>query len=216
MTTPDINAMFIEETIPSQDLSDLPKEVSRPKDPPQPGTYRLTLPGNFSGIIKPFESAKGQRAMAMLTEENALEDQLGQKIDVIIDNSEYLKKDKKSGRESYVSGMGFLLGALGHSGALDTNASFANALVSYAGASLKADLSYSAYCNPKRKVWKNGGLLDQTGCSSALEQEGYTKRNGQEVRSIPRGVDGRWLSKLECNCGAELRVRTRLSNYRSI
>lgn len=209
---------FRQEEIPTQDPSDLPKESTRPKDPPQPGTYRLKLPVSFVNVIKPLESNKGERAAAYFLDENALEDEVtGQRIETIIDNSEYIKKDKRSGKEAYVSGMAYLLKALAYTGLLTSNESFAEALSMFPGHRFKADLTYNAYCNPKKKAWKNNKESDETGCGQSLEMEGYTRtRDGVVIKSIPQAVTGKYLSRFECHCGADLRVRTKLVNFRSI
>lgn len=197
-----------------------PRQISSVRFPlPKPGVHRFRLPADMSQIWDTVSGDKGQRIRANFEDEAALlvEDLGDQPFRTSITSIERARDKAKT---KFVSDMSYLLVALEDLSAPKKSTEFIKALSSHAEESFKADVEWKAYCSPQNDIFKEieGKLTKvdgQKGCGQEYKMRSYTKGNGENVAEIPRHDDGSWAEVFECGCGASLRCRGELSNFRS-
>lgn len=207
---PSINDLTLfDEDIPEVTPDDMPAQIGLRTPLPQPGSYKFRLPDSFD--YETYQTDKGQRLKAIFRDETAIVlTKTGSPLRYYsINNSE---RDVK-GR--LVSDFAYLLKALGHTGPLKGLSAYGNELDKNAGKTFTADLLWTATCNPKREVYKDGEVQKGVfGCGKRFGLQAYS-RNGKEVFAIPRDEEGRFADRFECSCGAIVSAFPQLSNFRA-
>ena len=207
---------LVEEQVGDVDFDNLPEGGGFPK-PPQPGTYRFTLPSEFSG--KMFQTVQDPEG--------------GARVKVVFEDDKQLKMEgnksfrtqlsnvaRARGKEgTKVSDLALLLKkGLGEESAPTSNVGYAQALARHAGESFIADIEWSAKCNPARDIYKEGKKQEGTkGCGTEFRMEAYTKKDGKVVYAIPQ-QNGQWLDEFECPnpaCKAIVRAFANVSRFKS-
>lgn len=200
-----------------------PRQISGVRVPlPKPGTHRFRLPNDLSQAWDTVSGDKGQRVRVTFEDESALlvEDLADQPFRTNITSIERARDKAKT---KFVSDMSYLLVALGDLSGPKKSSDFIKALSSHTGETFKADVEWEAFCNPANDIYREeDGKLSkvegQKGCGQQYRMREYTTGKGEQVVGIPRHEDGSWAETFECGtegCGASLRCRGGLSNFRS-
>lgn len=216
---PNINELgLLDETLPV-DTKNLPE---------QPQGFELLQPGNGYTFVLPdseilseafdvIQTANGQRLEVTFGGKASLKTTTGARVFTRIDNKEFTAG--KKGEEKLTSNLAYLLTALG---AVVTkgNKSYADAILAHAGESFVADWTWTAYCNPKEKIYNEaGGREEKLGCGAEYAIGAYTKKKDQkQVIGIPKDEDGRYAEHFICStedCGAAMRAFGKIRNIRA-
>jgi hypothetical protein len=203
--------------IPEVDPSALPEPKAGGRTVLYPGTYVLTLPKGFDGEI----TDDGTRQIVVVNFKDAYSLQAepgGLRWSGRLTNRPYeqtiFEGDKRD--KVLVNDLALLLKALGFKGTLSTNKAYIAALQQYPGGVFMADPDWSAYCNPQRAIYKDGGKVEGTlGCGQRYGLRAYSKKDGTKVVLIPKDEAGRWADRFTCACGAELWVNDNLTRIRA-
>ncbi len=204
-------------------LENLPGERSSlPREIPQPGTLVLRVPGNLQPTdFKPItEAGSGfQRLRVSFKEDLAfLIQPAGTPLSYNITDFRNTIKSGDNAGQTMGEFLSFLR-ALGVT-SVSNKADMIRGVLGARGKDFKADLGYTATCNPKRNSWKSGKVSSDVGCGQKydMKAQSYEKKDGTEVniKQIPRDASGKWLGRFPCDCGADLQAFIKLSNYRAV
>lgn len=207
----------------------LPAERSARLPMLQPGLgICFQLPEKFDFDTFNLEGS-GQRLMVKFADALALKVYpSGTPVRTVINNMEREREDEK-GADVKVNALAYLLrNSLGFTGPLKTNRDYAVALSQYAGHYFVADWTWTAKCNKKRDIYREGeGTIDgRSGCGQtyALKGRTYKNRDGVKVTvlTLPREGDGTFVESFRCQgkraddkqCDATLFANGELSNFR--
>lgn len=202
------------------DFEKLPQQYGLGLEPPQPGTYKFTLPADLANVFEALPMPNGPRIKAVLREASTLTlhktDGTTQPFPCEISNAE-----RDYGDSGKSSDMAYVLAAVGSVPKDGKNSSYGEAFKAAAGKSFIADVTLDASCNPKKGIYRDGALDDnQKGCGQRFDMEGYTPKRGpnkgKPVFAIPRDDSGKYATRFLCSCGAELRAWPRLRNFRPV
>lgn len=215
---PSINELnLVDEEQPPQDVDDLPPQgfVSTPL--PKPGTHLFQLPKKIDNTWETVDTQDGQRVKAVFADEATLTVDNANPFRTQISSVERARgKDKIK-----VSDLAYLLKALGHPTVPRKSSEYINALNGYGGGAFKADVRWSAFCNPKKAIYiynEDGKIVKhpegKQGCNTRYVQDPY-QSTVSTIAELPRQEDGSWAESFQCGCGNELRVFAELNNFRS-
>lgn len=210
---------IVDETINDvTDFANLPEGGGAFPPPPQPGTYKFTLPDRFEG--RQFETVQtesdGARLKVHFEDDKQLKMHDGRQFRTQITNIARVRN--KEGVKS--SDLALLLkNGLGETVAPKTNVEYAKALAKHAGESFLADVELSGRCNTAKDIYKDGKRQEGIkGCGTEYRMDAYTKKDGTPVYGIPQN-GGQWATEFPCanpKCGAQVRVFANLTRFRSL
>lgn len=149
---------------------------------------------------------------------------VGQQLRARISNKE---REAREEGESAASDMAYLIrAAKGNDLSGQPTMEYAKEIVrlSKAGATFRADLEYSARCDPERDIYglnKDSGeeevLKDVKGCGQRYGMRAFTnKRTGDKTKQVPRDGQGEWQERFQCSCGAIISVFPNLRNFQPV
>lgn len=215
--------------IPEVDPSKLPEVKAGRRPLLYPGPYSFTLPGEFD--FGKDDDGTRQLVYADFNSAYALIAQPGNKqwTGRIYNRPRTMKTGwGKDAKEINTNDLAQLLKAVGYAGSLTTNKAYAEALSKYPGAKFEADISWSVNCKATKNIWAEE-IDPETGDSRIKEQagrvgcgktyisdEGYTKKDGTQVYSIPKDENGSWAPRFTCACGAALSANDNLNKIRGV
>jgi len=207
-----------EEDVTVTDLDQLQEGKAQRPDPPQPGSYRFTIPENVKEAYELLDTPNGQKLEVRFEDTKALIlSASGLPFWVRINNEtrEYRGKPQNA--------FASLLKALREKGSVGSISTYTKALDKHAGDQFVADVTYSASCSPKKDIFipgrqEDGGGVQQgvKGCGAKYRQESFTTKAGVSYGAIPRHEDGSFSNRFTCSCGASVSVFAGLENFRSI
>lgn len=209
------------DAIPEVDPASLPEPKGPAREPLYPGSYTFTLPADFDGEVKD----DGTRQIVQVNFRGAYALQAnpgGKQWQGQISNRPYQTTKFLGGGKTEkvtVNDLALLLKALGYMLPLTTNQAYIQALSQYPGGVFLAESTWTAKCDPKRGIYKDGAKLpEQMGCGAQYTsgKKGYTKNDGTVVGLIPKDESGCWADSFLCSCGANLIVNDNLQNIRSV
>lgn len=215
---PDLNELNLIEDQPIEgvDFDNLPPQFGGVRrQPPQPGTYLWTLPPT----IRDFETIatdSGPRLKVFFKENSPLTGERADgttfPFDYQLSNVTFDRGDDGKGSE-----MAYLLVAVEMKPADGKLMSYGNALKAAAGRKFLADIEYKVVCSKKKDVWKDGAQVpNRKGCGVIWITEDRKPKPGDKnvFGTIPVGEDGKFVTRFECQCGADLRIFPTLTQYR--
>lgn len=215
---PDLNDLNIIEDTPIEgvDFDNLPAQFGGVRrQPPQPGTYLFTIPQ----VVKEFEtiaSDQGPRLKVLFKENTPLTAQGSDgrefPFDYQLSNLTFDRGEDGKGSE-----MAYLLVAVDSRPADGKLMSYGRALQAAAGKTFVADIEYKVVCSTKKEIWKDGEKVpNKKGCGVIwLTEERKSKDGKYTFGVIPQDESGRFATRFQCDCGAELRVWPTLTQYRA-
>lgn len=212
----DLNDLpLVDEGAPPVDFNELPPERGGIKPLPPAGFHNFRLPPAhlLSKSFEIIQTEKGQRLAVVFSDEAEL---------FVMDTGDTMRarittEEFGRGKEKIlVSNFAYLLNALGETKAPASQKGYGELLKQHAGETFQAEVVYTAMCNPKNDIYKDGSVQPGVkGCGRKYKQQGYKPRDGgPEVFSIPRDDTGNYAHMFECKCGSILRCFGNLQNFR--
>lgn len=152
---------------------------------------------------------------------------IGQQLRARISNKERAaREDDESGPSSDMAYL--IMAAKGNDLSGQPTMAYAQEIVrlSKAGATFRADLEYSARCDPERDIFGENAegetevLKDVKGCGQRYGMRAYTnRRTGEKTKGVPRDGAGEWQERFECaspGCKAIISVFANLRNFQPV
>lgn len=216
-----INELALKEETIVPDYEAIPEEFGSFTPPPQPGTYVFKLPEDLSSVWETFDATisgeKKQRIRAVLRDEHSLlingNGTENQPFGAYISGAE-----RARGREKVmVSDLTYLVRCFGEKPT--TPKQHAEALIKHAGESFRADVTWSAYCNPNRNAYFETKETNENGEEVTVVKEvegthGCGANFYQE--DIPKDADGLYVQRFTCGeCNAQVMAFPGLRNFKS-
>lgn len=202
----------------------IPAERGTFAPPPQPASYRFTLPKAIDNFEPVQTQDHGERINAIFDESGPLviAQSPGKKHDGETFQTRLSNVPRKRGKEGVlVSDLDYLLKALGETAKPKSNLAYAQALQKHAGKSFGADIEWSWRCNPRRAarfLAEDGTYVTQEDPASVLEGDdaGLQAGCGQgHYQNDVQKVEGEYPLNITCsNCGAQVRAFANLRNFK--
>jgi len=221
-----INELVLKADEVEVDFADMPEPGGQFTPPPQPGSYKFTLPSDLTNIWEKIETRDGKdRVKAVFDFDNALmytsirnSAIQEQPWTTNITNVEYSFGDGPK-----TSSLAQLLGhALGEEVTPHTNMEYAQALMRHGGESFVADVTWSAPSSERRDIRVYDEDDDGQTLTTTVVREG-TPGCGKTYRQrvLPKTDDGAYMENFTCDltgCDsplpAVLRCFANLRNFR--
>lgn len=198
------------------DYGQIPEETGEYTPPIQPGSYVFALPTNLDSIWETIDRGGQQRVQAVFHNDDALTVFLHgdetRSFSAWINNHPFPRNKEKI----EVSDMTYLIRVLEPSATPQTNPEFVAALQRHAGEKFKANVTWSAYCNPKKDIYME--VADEAGETTVQVQEG-TKgcTTNYYQNAIPRDDKGMFVDTFTCTeCNAVVRAFPKLRKFSSV
>jgi hypothetical protein len=206
------------------DVSDLPEQPGASFAPiPQPGDYSFALPAqDVLAEAWDFQlDEKGARHPILMLAQPK-QGEAGPDARLSMDDGQKVRT-RLSGQPRDFNGkmasdLHFLVsGAFKHSAPIVGGLGLVQAVLLYAGQRFKSYFGWSTRCNPANDIYGADSQIvtGKKGCGRRYGERAYTKKNGEKVLEIPK-VDGKFVERFECVCGAHLRAFGNLNNFRSV
>lgn len=197
--------------------NEIPEETSEYTPPLQPGSYVFSLPSNLNSIWEVIERSGQKRVQAVFHNTDALTVHLPnnetRSFSAWISNHPFPRGKEKI----EVSDMQYLLRILEPAATPQTNTEFVDLLKKHGGDRFKANVTWSAFCNPNKDAYFETAP-DEAGNTSVVVQEG-TKGCGENYyqKAIPRDDAGMFADTFKCTeCNAVVRAFPKLRKFSSI
>lgn len=216
----DINDLNLKEEDIVPDYNEIPEEFGQRTPPPQPGTYVFKLPEDLTSVWEPFEAningEQKQRIRAVLRDEHALimsgNGRENEPFGAYISGAE-----RPRGKErTPVSDLTYLVRCFGEKPR--TPKEHATALIKHGGESFRADVEWSAYCNPKKDAYFEVKETDDDGNEVIVTKQVEGTQGCSEnyyQQDIPRDEHGLYQQRFTCGkCGASLMAFPSLRNFK--
>ena len=205
--------------LPEVDPSQFPEPKGASRTPLYPGSYVFTMPAAFDASVD--DDGTRQIVVLNFNEAYAVKAEPGGHFwQGRLSNRPYpttIFAPDGSQTKVEVNDVGLYLKSQGFAGKLASNKEYAAAVAKYPGGSFGGTIEWSAFCNPKKQIYKDGQKQTELGCGKGYTSgKGYTKKDGSVVLSIPKDEEGRWAERFTCSCTAELWVNDRLSRIRAV
>lgn len=205
------------------DLTQLPEQMGMRTPTLQPGPYIFELPA-LAALREAFDVVDdGKILVVKFRDDAALK--IVQAPDASLNGKPHgnsiTSRARARGRGDNapkVSDLDYLLSSLGDTKRPTTLKGYGDQVLLHAGKRFGADIELSYYCNDKRPV--RLPTDDGTGTITMDGQEGRGLQNGCGARFYQKDVekqeDGKYPTKLGCNCGAVLYANENLTRFRKV
>lgn len=211
------------EAPPLPDFNNLPPQGGGGFEPEQPGVYHFRAPKatleQLSKYSDKMPTEKGPRLMVQFKEDIQLHNLTTGKRTQWQVNDNALERGKK-GSGNFVSDLTYLFHATGYLPNTGGMKGQLNALLAMCGGNppdppgewfMTATLT--ATCSTKRDIYKDvdGQSVEQKGtkgCGGKFTSDPYPNKNPKVpfVEELPKGADGKYVSRVTCKCGASVRA----------
>ncbi len=211
-----------EETLPDLNYDDAP-EFNSWAPPPQPGTYRLKLPGDLTHAWDVYtRESDGKQFVRLLLDKDAPLLIVQAKDPSVIGEpfqTRLANQPRPRGKDKIeVSDLDYLLKACGVKTRPAGNKAMIETVKQQIGKEFTAEISYSWNCSDDRNIRVDDGaggvkeVENQKGCGAKYYQD---DRTGKVEQKIAKGADGKYPYEIACRCGNIIRAFANLDNIRA-
>lgn len=205
-------------------LTELPAQMGMRPPMLQPGSYIFQLPPT-NALREAFDADDEGNLVVLFRDDAALtvvqappesEGNVGRPFGTRLSTKARKRGKADDPNAKAVSDVDYLLASLGETAMPKTMAAYGDVVAKHGGGRFGADVELNWSCNPKRniRVEVDGGqLVEADGTNGIAEQKGCGARYYQ--RDVEQ-VDGKFPSRVNCNCGAVLFANENLTRFRKV
>lgn len=208
-----------------QDMNEAPGQIGNFYPAPRPGTYLFRMPPTSALGAEVFEQYYDKNTKPRLR----VKFQDSAKLSIVSLGEQPFTQNisgtpvPRGKQKILVSDLNYLLAALGHSEIPPAPKKQAELIQKSGGSQFKGDISWKAFCNPKKDIYVYNEQLGQNekqenvkGCGQEFAQDEFSRQDGTKVLGIPREADGSLSESFQCSCSASLRVFPQLRNFQPV
>lgn len=205
-------------------LTELPQQMGMRPPMLQPGSYIFQLPAT-NQLREAFDVDGDGNLVYLFRDEQALtvvqappenEGNVGRPFGTRISTKARKRGKADDPNAKSVADADYLLAGLGETAMPKTQVQYGEVLVKHGGARFGADVELNWSCNPNRNIRvevEGGQLVEADGTKGVAEQKGCGARYYQ--RDVDQ-VEGKFPSRVNCNCGAALFANENLVRFRKV
>ena len=206
-------------------LAELPAQMGMRPPMLQPGSYVFQLPST-TVLQGAFDMDKNNNLVLVLRDDAALtvvqappenQGNVGRPHGNRISAAPRKRGKKDDPSAKAVSDMDYLLAALGEQALPKTQRQYGEVILKHGGAWFGADIELSWNCNDQRPVrveGEGGQLVEQNGEGGTERILGCGARFYE--KDMTKDENGKYISKVTCNCGATLFANENLVRFRRV